>query len=128
MEAVATLTAPFSAARRRRPEPVGYGATMSRIRRHARRRRHRYADGYPRTGLADAAVRPRVPVVGRVSMDLVCVDVGAVPRDDVRVGDAVELFGPTVGIDEVAAAAGTISYEILTGLGRRPAREYIESE
>ena len=45
----------------------------------------------------------------------------------VRVGDAVELIGPTVGVDEVAAAAGTISYEILTGLGRRLARDYVES-
>ena len=60
-------------------------------------------------------------------MDLICVDVGALPRDEVRVGDPVELIGPTVGVDEVAAAAGTISYEILTGMGRRLARDYVES-
>ncbi len=40
----------------------------------------------------------------------------------------MELIGPTVGVDEVAAAAGTISYEILTGLGRRPVRQYVEDE
>jgi alanine racemase len=88
-----------------------------------------YADGYPR-GLSNrgtAALRGvRVPVVGRVSMDLLCVDISALPRDGVGVGDLVELIGPTVGVDEVAAAAGTISYEILTGLGRRPVREYVE--
>ena len=43
------------------------------------------------------------------------------------VGDAVELIGAIVGLDEVAAAAGTISYEILTGMGRRLARHYVES-
>jgi alanine racemase len=60
-------------------------------------------------------------------MDLVCVDVGALPRDAVRVGDWVEFIGPTVGLDEVAAEAGTISYEILTGLGPRLSREYVET-
>jgi alanine racemase len=67
-------------------------------------------------------------VVGRVSMDLVCLDVGGLPHEDVRVGDAVEIIGPTVGIDEVAAAAGTISYEVLTGLGQRLVRDYVEAE
>ena len=50
------------------------------------------------------------------------------PREAVRVGDPVELIGATVGVDEVAAAAGTISYEILTGMGRRLAREYVEND
>jgi alanine racemase len=59
-----------------------------------------------------------------VSVDLIALDVGALPRGQVRVGDAVELIGPTVGLDEVAEVAGTISYEVLTGLGRRLAREY----
>jgi alanine racemase len=87
-----------------------------------------YADGYPRAlgNAASAAIGgERVPVVGRVSMDLTCVDVGRLPREAVAVGDEVELIGPTVGVDEVAAAAGTISYEVLTGLGRRLAREYL---
>jgi alanine racemase len=60
-------------------------------------------------------------------MDLLTVDVGSLPRNAARVGDPVELIGHTVGIDEVAAAAGTISYEILTGLGARLARDYVET-
>jgi len=132
MASVATLTAPILQLRDvERPETVGYGATyVASPPARLAVLGVGYADGYPRnlSNRGVAAVRGRrVPVVGRVSMDLVCVDVGALPRDDVRVGDAIELFGPTVGIDEVAAAAGTISYEILTGLGRRPAREYIET-
>ena len=67
-------------------------------------------------------------MVGRVSMDLIALDVSAVPREAVRVGAAAELIGPTVGVDEVAAAADTISYEILTGLARRLVREYVEND
>ena len=70
----------------------------------------------------------RVPVVGRVSMDLLSLDVAGLPREAVRAGDTVELIGATVGVDEVAAAAGTISYEILTGLGNRLQREYVETD
>jgi alanine racemase len=114
------------------PMPVGYGATYVA----APPARLAvvgvgYADGYPRAlgNRASAAVRgERVPVVGRVSMDLLCVDVGRLPRAAVAVGDEVELIGPTVGVDEVAEAAGTISYEVLTGLGRRLAREYRGAE
>jgi alanine racemase len=61
-------------------------------------------------------------------MDLIAIDVAGLARDAVRVGDPVELIGPTVGVDEVAAAASTISYEILTGMGRRLAREYVEAD
>ena len=60
-------------------------------------------------------------------MDLISIDVGSLGRDYVRIGDDVELIGPTVGVDEVAAAAGTISYEILTGMGRRLTRVYVET-
>jgi alanine racemase len=87
-----------------------------------------YADGYPRAlgNAGAAAVRGwRAAVVGRVSMDLVCIDVSAVPADEARCGDWVELIGPTVTLDEVATAARTISYEILTRLGRRLHREYL---
>jgi alanine racemase len=132
MAAVVTLTAPILQLREiQEPQPVGYGATYlasppARIAVVGLG----YADGYPRNlgNRGTAAVQGRrVPVVGRVSMDLMTVDVGALPRDAVRVGDSVELIGPTVGLDEVAAEAGTISYEILTGLGSRPMREYVEN-
>jgi alanine racemase len=132
MECVVTLTAPILQIREiGEPQTVGYGATYvasppARLAVVG----IGYADGYPRSlgNVGTAVVRGRrVPVVGRVSMDLICLDVAALPRDQVKVGDAVELIGPTVGVDEVAAAAGTISYEILTGLGHRPARLYVES-
>ena len=131
MEAVVTLTAPVLQLRDLdEPQPVGYGATyLASPPARLAVVGLGYADGYPRNlgNCGAAAVQGRrVPVVGRVSMDLICVDVGALPRDAVRVGDSVELIGPTVGLDEVAAEAGTISYEILTGLGSRVTREYVE--
>src|SRR5690606_13111037 len=108
---------------------VGYGAT------HAVRPPCRlavcavgYADGYPRAvgNRCHASFKGvRVPVVGRVSMDLTCVDVSAVPAGAIRPGDYVELIGGAVALDEVAAAAGTIGYEILTRLGSRLERHYI---
>lgn len=133
METVATLTAPILQLRDiADPATVGYGATyVATPPAHIAVLGIGYADGYPRNlgNAGTAAVRgKRVPVVGRVSMDLLAVDVGGLPRDAVRVGDAVELIGPTVGVDEVAAAAGTISYEILTGMGRRLVREYAETD
>jgi alanine racemase len=63
------------------------------------------------------------PLVGRVSMDLMTVDVSDVAG--VRRGDWAELFGLNVPVDEVAAHAGTIGYELLTALGRRYARRYV---
>jgi alanine racemase len=133
MECVATLTAPVLQLREiGEPATVGYGATyLATPPARLAILGLGYADGYPRNlgNKGVAAVRgQRVPVVGRVSMDLIAVDVGALPRDAVRVGDLVELIGPTVSLDEVAAAAGTISYEILTGLGRRLVRDYLEKE
>jgi alanine racemase len=133
MASVVTLEAPILQIREvDEPLTVGYGATYL-VRPPARLAvvGVGYADGYPRSlgNRGTAAVNGRrVPVVGRVSMDLTCVDISALPRDSVRVGAAVELIGPVVSLDEVAAAAGTISYEILTGLGRRLVREYAEAE
>ena len=108
---------------------VGYGAT------HEVKRRGRiatiaagYADGLPRS-LCD---RGRVfiggytaPVVGRVSMDLITVDVSDLPEDAVRLGGWAELIGPHHSVDQVAADAGTIGYEILTGLARRCHRVWL---
>ena len=133
MEAVVTLTAPILQLHDvAEAEPVGYGATYvanppARIAIVG----IGYADGYPRNlgNCGTAAVGgQRVPVVGRVSMDLISIDVTGVPRELARVGAAAELIGPSVGVDEVADAAGTISYEILTGLGRRLVREYVEND
>lgn len=85
-----------------------------------------YADGVPRA-LSNrghvALGKIRAPIIGRVSMDLTLVDVTAMPS--VQPGDWIEIFGHSVGIDEVAAWAGTISYEILTGVGNRVSRLYV---
>ena len=65
-----------------------------------------------------------MPLIGRVSMDLTAYDVTDVPG--ITEGDWIEMFGPNVPIDDVARAAGTIGYELLTGLGTRYARTYID--
>ena len=87
-----------------------------------------YADGYPRS----LGNRGRVyigglpaPVVGRVSMDLITVDVTRLPEGAVRPGGWAELIGPHHPVDQVAAEAGTIGYEILTGLARRCHRVWL---
>ncbi|SFR74111.1 alanine racemase [Marinobacter daqiaonensis] len=81
-----------------------------------------YGDGYPRHAGNGTPVRvrgTRVPLIGRVSMDMLAVDLTEIPG--AAAGDPVELWGPHIGIDEVAARAGTISYELLTGVtGRVP--------
>lgn len=111
------------------PQTVGYGAT------------HRFsAPGRVATvafGYADGLFRAlgnrgfgivggvKVPVVGRISMDLTTFDVSAVPPDQVHAGAMVELIGPDHDCDQLAAEAGTIGYEVLTALGRRYLRDYV---
>ncbi len=91
-----------------------------------------YADGYPRalgnqaSGIlanGDAA-SPPLPVVGRVSMDLVTLDVSAVPPEQAGIGTTVTLIGAERTLDALAAAAGTIGYELLVRLGQRIPRVY----
>jgi alanine racemase len=84
-----------------------------------------YADGYNRlfsNGGAEVFVNgKRAPVIGNVCMDMIFVNVTDVPCE---VGDEIELFGPNISIQELADAANTIDYEILTSIGSRVAREY----
>ena len=75
---------------------------------------------------ADQEQTRRVPILGRISMDLTLLDVTDLPEDAVQPGDRAEFFGPNVALDEVAAAAGTIGYELLTGLGSRVNRNWME--
>jgi alanine racemase len=70
----------------------------------------------------------RVPVAGRITMDLSIFDVTEVPADRVRAGDYVELFGNNILVDDAARAAGTIGYEMLTSTGLRYQRRYIAEE
>ena len=111
------------------PAPVGYGATHTAA---AGRRIATvgtgYADGYPWSlGNRGVAVvgGHRVPVVGRVSMDLITLDVTGLPDELVRPGSVVDLIGPGITLEEVARLAGTINYEILTRLGQRAQRRYL---
>jgi len=91
-----------------------------------------YADGYPRAASAtdaapgaDAIVAgTRCPLAGRVSMDLLAIDISALPDHSVRRGDLVTLIGGDAGVDALAAAAGTIGYEVLVSLGQRFHRSY----
>jgi alanine racemase len=87
-----------------------------------------YADGYPRrmgNGVGKMFVKGALaPTVGKICMDMCMIDVTDIPN--VQPGDAVEIFGKHISIQEVAKAAETISYEIMTGISLRVKRVYIE--
>lgn len=87
-----------------------------------------YADGWWRrfSNCAGAAYfgDVRLPSVGRVSMDSFSVDVSALPEGVLAEGDLLEIIGPHQSVDDVARAAGTIGYEVLTALGKRYHRIY----
>jgi alanine racemase len=87
-----------------------------------------YADGFHRAGSNKAKLywngRP-CPIVGRVSMDLVIVDLGGAGDALPQAGDLLEVLGPHQNVDELARDLGTIGYEILTSLGKRYERAYI---
>lgn len=113
-------------------ESVGYGATW-RAERAGRIATIGigYRDGYPRAVGTSSGDGPQVmiagkfaPLVGRVSMDLICIDVTDISPEFARRGGHVELIGDNITIDDVARWAGTIPYEILTRLGTRFTRLY----
>jgi alanine racemase len=109
-------------------QTVGYGATWTA------KRASRiavvavgYADGLLRSasasdsapgGKAVVAGKP-CPLAGRISMDLVCIDVTDLPDSAVHRGDVATFIGAGIAVDDFAAAAGTIGYEVLTRLGMR---------
>lgn len=121
-------------------ECVSYGATH-RLARDSRLAivGAGYADGWHRalsgSGVALRHADPvgghcviggrRVPIVGRVTMDLTTLDITDLPEASVRTGDYATLFGGEAALEDVAQAAGTISYELLTSLGRRYERRYM---
>lgn len=79
-----------------------------------------YGDGYPRSAAAGTPVLVngrRASIVGRVSMDLITVDLRQ--HADARIGDPVTLWGPGLPVEEVAEHAGTIGYELVCGMTRR---------
>jgi len=111
--------------------PVGYGASY----RTSRKSRIAtvaigYADGYFRClgNRADCSINnKRIPVVGRVSMDMITVDITSLGQDECKRGDLVNLIGEDITLDEIAQKAETIPYEILTSLGQRCHRRYLEA-
>jgi alanine racemase len=93
-----------------------------------------YADGYLRSAGNPAGNQAcgyvggiRAPVVGRVSMDMITLDVTEIPEELVQPGATIDLIGGRHPVDAFAAAAGTIGYEVLTALGQRYRRRYIEN-
>ena len=90
-----------------------------------------YADGFMRA-LSNRGVAhiggAEVPIVGRVSMDLTVLDVTGLPEKAAQVGAAVDLLGPLQSPDALGERAGTIGYEVLTNLGRRYRRIYLDGE
>lgn len=116
------------------PQTVGYGATYAvpgpgRLATVG----VGYADGFlrgigeaPRRGIPvfGGANGVKVPMAGRISMDLSTYDVSALPEGAIKPGDSIEMIGKYATIDQLATAAGTISYELLTRLGRRFHRVY----
>ncbi|MEH6357688.1 MAG: alanine racemase [Pseudomonadales bacterium] len=84
-----------------------------------------YADGYPRclpNGAPVLVKGQRASLVGRVTMDMITVDLTGL--DDVQVGDEVTLWGDGLAVEEIAELAGTIAYELLTGISKRVPRLY----
>ena len=116
-----------------RGDTVGYGASFTA----ARPSRIAivavgYADGYLRSASA-SKTKPAAqvvvggklcPIVGRITMDLMTVDVTELPEGTVRRGDFATLIGDGMDIDDLGAAMGTVGYEVLTSLGRRYHRTY----
>ncbi len=121
-------------------ETVGYGAAET-VKKDSRIAYVSvgYADGYHRStsnmGVTMRTVAPAaiaafkgntIKGIGRVSMDISAFDVSDIPETEIAAGNWIELFGNTIALDDVARAAGTIGYELLTGLSLRFSRNYIE--
>ncbi len=132
-----TLEAPLLQVRDAKTgESVGYGATYT-LSRDSRLGilGIGYADGFLRSlsgtnqrGGGKAYVRGRlVPVVGRVSMDMVIVDLTDLQNDIPVPGEMVEVLGPHISVDDQADPGGTLGYEILTSLKGRYSRNYVNS-
>ena len=85
-----------------------------------------YGDGYPRhapNGTPVLINNIRCPLVGRVSMDMITVDV--TDLESIKIGDEVTLWGPDLSVNEIAHHCGTIGYELLTRMPSRVPRTYI---
>ena len=120
-----TLTAPLVAVKTiEAGSPVGYGGAWTAPERmRLGLAAIGYADGYPRHAASGTPVLVggrRAALAGRVSMDLIALDLRGCP--EARAGDPVTLWGEGLPVEEVAEAAGTIGYELVTRLGPRVVR------
>ncbi len=124
-----TLTSSLIAVREHKAgEAVGYGGTW------VSERDTRlgvvamgYGDGYPRAAPSGTPVLVNgreVPIVGRVAMDMICVDLG--PESQERVGDAVVFWGEGLPVERIAQITGISGYELITRLTSRAALKYID--
>jgi alanine racemase len=87
-----------------------------------------YADGWRRRAMAAAHLdEVSLPFIGRVSMDSIILDISALPEGRLKAGDTVQMIGPSQTLDEVAGFSGTIGYEVLTSLGHRFHRRYLNA-
>jgi alanine racemase len=135
MRVVARLQARILSTREIAPgESVGYDATWTATRpTRLATIGAGYADGLPigaSSGVAKPAAQAlvggaRCPIVGRVSMDFIVLDVTDAPQAAAKRGEWAEILGEQISVDELAARAGTIGYEILTRLGARYERRYV---
>lgn len=85
-----------------------------------------YGDGYPRlapTGTPVLLNGHRVPLIGRISMDMITIDISSQP--DAKIGNPIQLWGPDLPVEIVAQSIGTTAYELLTGLSTRVPFEII---
>lgn len=128
MEPVVQLDLPVLQVRRIPPgQTVGYGATWLAVRpTRIATVAAGYADGLHRAidGRARGLLHGKpVPMVGRVSMDLITFDVTEVP--EAAAGDLIQVIGPGQDADALAGIEGTIGYEVLTSLGNRYRRRYL---
>ena len=129
MQPVMSLTSSLIAVREHKAgEPVGYGGTW------VSERDTRlgvvamgYGDGYPRAALSGTPVLVNgreVPIVGRVAMDMVCVDLGPNAQD--KTGDEVIMWGDGLPVERIAEITKVSAYELITRLTSRVAMKYID--
>ena len=126
---VMTLTSQLIAVREHRAgEPVGYGGTwISQRDTRLGVVAMGYGDGYPRAAPSGTPVRVNgreVPIVGRIAMDMICVDLG--PEAEDQTGDEVVLWGEGLPVERIAEMANVSAYELITRLTARAVLKYVD--
>ncbi len=126
---VMTLTSSLIAVREHKAgEPVGYGGTwISERDTRLGVVAMGYGDGYPRAAPSGTPVLVNgreVPIVGRVAMDMICVDLGPQAQD--KAGDAVVLWGEGLPVERIAEITKVSAYELITRLTSRVAMKYLD--